>query len=138
MKLRRILFTGTRDWADRKPIETAFAALEKAAKERGYEPAQLVLVHGDARGADALAAKVAKERGWQVEPHPITDEHRKKYGVNAAPIMRNEEMAKLGAWCCLAAWNGERKGIGAGTIDCFARATKHGIPTKIIPRRPHG
>lgn len=134
MMLRRILFTGTRDWTDRKSIETSMIALERACQARGYRPNELVLVHGTAGGADTIAAEIAKSRGWQVEPHPITDEHRKKYGVNAAPIMRNEEMAKLGAWCCLAAWNGERKGIGAGTIDCFARATKHGIPTKIIPR----
>ena len=59
----RILMTGSRDWTDRKLIEQGL----RAAAALAMVPAgstDVVLVHGAARGADALAADVAGQLGW--------------------------------------------------------------------------
>jgi hypothetical protein len=96
----------------------------------------VVIVHGAARGADALASAWAKlERGWRFlppvrvaeEPHPAEWE---KHGKAAGPI-RNRAMAAAGADLCLAFWDGQSR----GTADMIATATRCGIPVRIVPWR---
>lgn len=74
----------------------------------------VVLVHGNARGADKMAAKIAEELGWTPEPH---DADWKKYKNAAGPI-RNQEMVDLGADLCL----GFPTPASIGTYDCMEKA----------------
>lgn len=82
----RILVTGSRDFSDKA---LAQQALIWAANVAGVEnPADVTVVHGDARGADTLLAEVATSFGCVVEAHPAKwDELGKRAG-----IIRNCEM----------------------------------------------
>ena len=95
--MRRVLVTGSRHWVDRSTIWSALNAEVNRAK------GTLVVVHGAARGADDIAdrwAWGANQAGAdvEVEAHPaLWDEHGK-----AAGIIRNKQMANLGADVCYA------------------------------------
>jgi imidazolonepropionase-like amidohydrolase len=72
-----VLVTGDRNWRDGDMIRTAL-----------WNHFNDTLIHGDARGADRIAAGIAERRGMSVIPFPAKwDEH----GKAAGPI-RNEEM----------------------------------------------
>lgn len=111
--VRRILVTGSRGWTD---AQTIFAALQDATEEGRSH----VLVHGDAQGADRLAAWAAHFLGWEIEAHPAA---WAVHGTAAGPI-RNQEMVALGAELCLAFPLGESR----GTRGCMALADAAGIP----------
>jgi len=89
----RVLITGSRDWADENLI--AGALLHEVSRRPSSQP--IVVVHGAARGADMLAARVALHYGWQPEPHPAD---WTRHG-RAAGFRRNAEMVALGAGVCL-------------------------------------
>jgi hypothetical protein len=86
----------------------------------------LVIVHGAARGADALAARWARERGYSEEGHPA--DWQGTAGRYAGPA-RNLQMAQAGADLCIAFWDGS----SPGTLDMIKQATKHDIPVRIVP-----
>lgn len=109
----RVIVCGSRGWNNRKRIARALAAL----------PPDSVIVHGDARGADRIAAEEAGKLGLEVESHPAMWD---QVGRRAGPL-RNEEMARLGADHCLAFWDGRSKGTG----DMIERAMRHLIPIHI-------
>lgn len=107
----RILVTGSRDWADGWSIASA---LHGAVAEWFPIAAPVVVVHGGARGADALADSAARAAGWAVEVH------RAKWALygKAAGHLRNQEMVAAGADLCLAfIHNGSR-----GATHCAALA----------------
>lgn len=111
--LPRIAVCGGRDYADREVVARALS--------RVLARGPFVLVHGAARGADALAETwgMAHEvRGVVLEPHPAWwDMH----GKRAGPI-RNEEMATSGL-TGLVAFPG-----GRGTADMVRRCEAAGVP----------
>lgn len=114
----RILVTGSRDFRD---TDLAKRALVWAANVAGVDnPADVTVVHGDARGADSVMAKVAASFGCVIEGHPARwDELGKRAG-----IVRNCEMVDLGADVCLSfPLPGSR-----GTWHCMREAEKAGIP----------
>lgn len=87
MKLR-LCVCGGRDYDNR---DLVYQTLDKLLKN--VPPwKELILVHGDARGADSLAASWAKDRGISDEPHPAD---WNKHSKGAGPI-RNREMLKAG------------------------------------------
>ena len=110
---RRILVTGSRDWTD---TETIYRALRDAKVESRSH----VLVHGGARGADSIAAWLARSLDYEVEPHPAD---WRTHGKAAGPI-RNKEMVDLGADLCLAFPIGESN----GTRGCMRLCEVAGIP----------
>lgn len=117
--MRRILVTGSRDWKNRRAIWTALEA------EYLVAPRGIVVVHGAAEGADDIAdrwAWCAKQMGRLVraEAHPPD---YAKYGRKRAPLVRNKEMAELGAYVCLAF---PLEG-GTGTRHMMSRAISAGI-----------
>lgn len=115
----RILITGSRDWQDANAIH--WAIMSVICKTPGPH----IVVHGDCRGADTLAAKVAADMGCAVEAHPAD---WRQHGNAAGPI-RNHHMVSLGADICLAfpTYN------STGTWDCVRKAVDAGIHTRIFP-----
>lgn len=90
----RILVTGSRDWPDPQTIHTAIADIV------GDIPAhqEIILIHGAAKGADAIANQWAHQYGLTIERHRAED-----FGPwpRCGPI-RNHHMVSLGADVCLA------------------------------------
>lgn len=111
--VKRILITGSRDWRRPDIIRAALVA---------HGPG--VVVHGAARGADTLAALVAKLLKWPAEPHAAD---WKRDGKRAGHL-RNARMVALGADVCLAFPGPD----SIGTWDCVHRARAAGIPVHIF------
>lgn len=107
----RVIVCGGRDFADQ---DAAYEALDRLHKAR---PITMV-VHGGAKGADALAASWAASRGIPAQAFPAD---WKRHGRGAGP-KRNQQMADAGADLCVA-FPG-----GGGTADMSLRASKAGIP----------
>lgn len=113
--MKRILVTGSRDWADWESIREV---LEE------YRYGDFVLVHGGARGADSVAERIWLDWGLPVERHPADWE---THGRMAGPI-RNRKMVSLGADVCLAFPFGDSR----GTRGCIKEAERAGIPVMIV------
>ena len=124
----RILMTGSRDWTDRELIEQGL----RAAAALAMVPAgstDVVLVHGAARGADALAADVAGQLGWATEAHPADwNTHGRSAGHR-----RNHEMITAGAQIVVGFPIGRMdEGASRGTWGCLAAATTADLPTMVV------
>lgn len=121
--MKRILVTGSREWTAVRKMKDVMDNLS-----RKYH-ANVVVVHGGARGADQMAAHYARAYGMQTERHKA-DWHR--YGKGAGPI-RNQLMVDLGADEILAFLV---EGLPCvGTRDCIDRAKKAGIPVREYVQR---
>lgn len=116
----RVLVCGCRDWTDRRVV---FDALDDIAEVIANHP--LTIVHGAATGADRLADEWAESRCVAADRHPAD---WKQHG-RAAGMIRNREMADIGADLCIAFWDGK----SPGTANMIAEATRHGIPVRIVP-----
>lgn len=102
--------TGGRDFNCRESVARALAGL----------PADTVLVHGAATGADMLCDQHWRAAGGIVEPHPAD---WARHGRAAGPI-RNQQMAQSGL-DLLIAFPG-----GRGTADMTRRCAAAGIPVR--------
>jgi hypothetical protein len=74
----RVLVCGDRSWSDYKAIERELSLL----------PVNTTIIHGGARGADALAGDAARILNYTVIAYPARWD---LYGKSAGPI-RNREM----------------------------------------------
>jgi hypothetical protein len=117
----RVIVFGSRSWTNRSIIADA---LNDLVLELGYRFPDPVIVHGNARGADRLAADEAGKAGLRTEAHPADWAAHGK----AAGLIRNEEMAALGADIGLAFWDN----ASTGTAHMMACAQNHGIPIRIF------
>ena len=124
----RVLVTGSRTWVDLDSVWRILDGLllpERGTLSSGNE---IVIVHGAANGADALAMQWADARrddGWLVcdEPHPADwVSHGRKAG-----ILRNLYMVGLGADLCLAFIRDNSR----GATHCATTAHMAGIETRI-------
>ncbi len=120
----RILVTGSRDWARSDQVKFALDCIVE-------RETNVTVVHGDCpTGADAIAAKYAKFRGWAVEAHPA--DWSKGKGEGPA---RNQRMVDLGADIVLAfisdchkpEHKDQPRHLSHGTVDCVTRAQKAGL-----------
>jgi hypothetical protein len=111
----RILVTGSRDW-------TNAVAIEHALRHRAVKGA--VLVHGNCRGADIIAATIWRRLGLKDEPHPADWSLHGK----AAGFIRNREMVNSGIDLCLAFI----KNFSRGATNCAELADERGIRTEIF------
>lgn len=143
----RVLITGSRRWTDRSAIALA---VSDYLRERGTSIGRAypfpVVVHGGAKGADALADAVARSWGWTPEVHPAdwsTCAEDCDHGLNIhgnriycplAGHRRNQRMVDLGADVCLAFPTHDSR----GTWDCVRRAEAAGIPVRVAPKRVRG
>lgn len=114
----RIIVCGSRRWRDRARIEQWLSTLP--------DPGSVTIVHGNAGGADRIAHQEAQKAGLLVEPHPADWE---RYGKRAG-LIRNHQMAELGADSCVAFWDGQ----STGTKHMIDEATRRGIPVEIITK----
>lgn len=113
----RVLVTGSRYWDDE---ETIRLALTNVRHTYGIIREDVVIVHGAARGADRIAARIAVELGMKAEAHPADWEGQGK----RAGYVRNAEMVNSGVTKCLAfIKDGSR-----GATMCVELAEKKGIP----------
>ena len=110
----RVIVCGSRSWTDRQRISDRIALLPPKD--------DTVIVHGNARGADRIAHQEAQKLGLLVEPHPADWRFGKKAG-----LIRNEEMARLGADLCIAFWDNR----STGTAHMMTQAMRAGIPVEI-------
>jgi hypothetical protein len=83
------------------------------------------LIHGAARGADALAADWAKQRGIHAIAYPADWAHE---GRKAGPI-RNQQMLNSGKPHIVIAFPG-----GKGTDDMISRSEAAGVPVVRVTR----
>jgi hypothetical protein len=122
----RLLVTGSRDFTDYETVRLEIGhVLTGLMAERGPYPS-IVVVHGAARGADALAERAAREFRIGTEPHAAD---WAGYGKSAGYI-RNAAMVSLGADLCVAFY---KQGAGnKGTDHCARQAEAAGIPTRRI------
>ena len=115
----RLLICGSRTWWDPVPIAAVLAAC----------PPDTTVVHGDARGADRLAAGLARLAGLAVEAHPAdwTRDGR------AAGPRRNAAMLATGIDQVVAF---RVDGASPGTDHMVRIARKAGVPVRIISGEP--
>jgi hypothetical protein len=116
----RVICCGSRGWTDRGRISDRLALLdpEGCVIVVGYDPEK-----DRPKGADRLAYQEAQKLGLLVEPHPADWDHLGK----GAGLVRNEEMAQLGADLCIAFWDSR----STGTYDMIQRAIRRGIEVEI-------
>ena len=117
----RLLVCGGRDFADRAMVDSWLDFLH-------YQVQIDVLIHGNASGADSLAAQWAERHQVKVEPFPADWE---RHGRAAGPI-RNERMIRYGKPDLVLAFPG-----GRGTANMIDNAHAAGISVteanEIIP-----
>ena len=116
----RILVTGSRDWDDSDAIDSA---MWHAWLDAGQPPiGSVTLVHGCARGADTIAASIARKVGMAIEEHPAAWDTRGR----AAGVIRNSKMVDAGADVCLAFIRNRSR----GATHCANAAERAGIETR--------
>jgi hypothetical protein len=81
----RLLVCGSRTWAARDRLRAVVDGVARQVED-------LVLIEGDASGADRLAGELARERGRQHEAYPADWQ---RYGRAAGP-RRNARMLRHG------------------------------------------
>lgn len=110
--IQRVLFCGGRDYTDLRQITAAMAKLESSTKGK------LIIITGGARGADSVAATVAKTRGIHTAiVYALWD----FYGKPAGP-RRNEAMIEGLKPHLVVAFPG-----GRGTQHSIETAERNGI-----------
>jgi hypothetical protein len=114
----RVIVCGSRRWHDRQAIQERLYDLTVT-----HAPNYPLIVHGGARGADRLADEEAGKAGLRTEAHPADWSLGKRAG-----LIRNEQMARLGADLCIAFWDGR----STGTQHMVDTAERFGIPTEVI------
>ena len=139
---RRVLVTGSRDWADADAVHTALYAQGRLSPQ-----GRMLVIHGACpTGADALAQRFAEDYAhYGVEALRVpadwarvcTDDcyHPPRYRnyvpyCPSAGTLRNQQMVDLAADVCLAF----PLGRSVGTRDCMRRAHTAGIPVLNLGR----
>ena len=116
----KILVTGDRNWTDVKRIYTVLANIDSAETDTPF------LIHGNARGADRLAADCAHDLMWSCR---AVSANWEKYGRTAGPI-RNQEMLDMDPDLVIAFHDDLAN--SKGTKDMVSRAKKKGVKVILI------
>lgn len=112
----RVLVCGGRDFNDENVL---YDALDEFHEQHNIG----CIIHGGARGADALSSKWAAARNIETFSYPADWD---QYGHSAGPI-RNAQMLKEGRPMAVIAFPG-----GRGTADMVGQARAAGIDIYII------
>lgn len=129
--VRRILVTGSRAWADARPV--VWAALDRELEDTPDED-DFEVIHGGARGPDRDAQAWVDDFLARYDTTKFAgisarrfDPDYKMYYAQVAPFMRNQTMVDEKPYRCLAFHWGDSTGTG----DCIERALKAHIETHI-------
>lgn len=118
---RRVLICGSRDWTDPLPIQNVL---------RELDPINDVVIHGNARGADRVAGRLAQTYRLRVEEYPAD---WKRLGKAAGPL-RNRWMLDDGqpseVWAFKADFDPTLS--RGGTENMVALAREAGIKTTVV------
>lgn len=115
----KVLVCGSRDWTN---AEAIYDRLESLVPVEPWLEGPTIM-HGDARGADKIAADIALDLGLWVEAYPADWE---RHGKAAGPI-RNLQMLDQQPDLVIAFQrNGSR-----GTQHTIDEARKRGIPVEV-------
>lgn len=116
----RVLCCGDRWWSDRKFIFDVLSTL----------PEDTVIIHGNCRGADRMAAAAARKLKLQIISFPAK---WRLYGKSAGPI-RNEQMINEGLPDKVYAFH-DNLDQSRGTRDMIERAESVGIPVTVFTHK---
>ena len=120
----RLLVCGSREWTDRDLLA---ATVHQAIAEHGAGRPGVVLIEGDARGADRMAGQLARARGWQLQVYPADWQHHGR----AAGIRRNARMLRDGRPERVLAFTDDLA-ASRGTADMVRRARAAHLPVLVI------
>lgn len=112
----RVLVCGGRDYDNRERVRRTLDAALEAARAAGKV---VVIIHGNARGADLLADQYARERSLTVIPFPAD---WNLHGKRAGPI-RNIKMLTESRPHVIIAFKG-----GSGTAHMVRIGKEAGVP----------
>lgn len=117
----RLLICGSRDYNRYLPMKSV---VEKVVAGQG----PVAILHGGAKGADHLAACIAKFYKYKEEVYPVTDTEWRELGKGAGP-RRNQRMLDASPDRVLAFYT-DINNKSAGTSDMVRRARHAGIDVK--------
>jgi hypothetical protein len=111
-----VVVTGSRFWTDVESIRRALEAL----------PPHSIVIHGGSRGADTIAARIARSLGHDIEKFPASWALGPKAGPlrNARMINRLDELRADGYRCFVLAFPHP---TSTGTPDCMSKARRAGF-----------
>lgn len=112
----RVIVAGSRDFDNYNMLEEKLDFLLQNQKD-------IVIISGNAKGADTLGEQYAFNRGYEVIIHEAQWDKYKK----AAGYIRNEQMAKV-ADACVVFWDGKSRG-SKHMIDL---AHKHNLKVRVV------
>ena len=113
----RVIIAGGRDFNDYNRLKRNVThKLSNIAND------EIIIVCGEARGADSLGKQLAIEMGWEVASYPADWD---KWG-KAAGYKRNEQMAQ-NADALIAFWDGSSK----GTMHMISLAEKYSLKVQV-------
>ena len=115
----KVIIAGSRGFSNYKLLREQ---CNKYLREK-RKTCNIIIVSGNARGADSLGEKYVKDEGFDLE---IYQAQWKKLGKQAG-FRRNEQMAEV-ADALIAFWDGESH----GTKHMIDIMTNKGLPTKVI------
>jgi hypothetical protein len=119
----RLLVCGSRTWTDRARL---WQVLDQLVREHG--DGQVVLIEGDARGADRMAGHLACMHGWGLEVYPA----RWQQEGRAAGTRRNARMLQRGRPELVVAFTVGPLAASRGTADMVRRAREAGVPVQVV------
>lgn len=113
MFVMRIIICGDREWKNSTPMLKLFKAF----------PSDTIIVEGECRGADVMAAELAPLFGFGVKPYPALWH---KYGKSAGPI-RNTQMLVEGNPDAVYGFHNDIEN-SKGTRNMLNQALSRGVP----------
>lgn len=114
---QRVLICGSRDWTDEEPIAIFLAALPEGS----------VIIQGGCRGADQIAAKIARYLGFEVKTYEADWSTFEK----AAGPIRNRFMMSDSDPTIAAAFHDDLE-HSKGTLDMVQVLVMSNVPTYLI------
>lgn len=117
----KVLVTGSRGWNDYELIEDAL----RSVLPQGAETQPVLVIHGDAGGADRMAALSARKLGYFVMAYPA---NWKLYGKAAGPIRNAQMLKEQKPDVVLAFWDGQSR----GTAHMMGLADEAGVIVRVF------
>lgn len=122
-----LLIAGSRDYADYKEFCKITDYLLSLVQEK-YD---VLIIEGEARGADTLARNYASDKKYQVAPFPAQwDVYGKSAGYYRNELMVSE-LSLYPHRAALFFWDGQSR----GTKHCISEVDKAGIPYRVFDFR---